>query len=118
MLKVNWLPQGTPDLIWDAPAGDWGVWDHSGLEAATFTSWQHGPWGCHLHITPHTLELCPILGMPQFLQGGWRGALVKNRQLMWWGQLSSASHPPEPVSSARQTHGSAGGGGETLSSLQ
>ena len=53
MLKASWPPQGTPDLIWGALASDWNAWDHSGLGAATShcTSWQHGPWGGHLHVT-------------------------------------------------------------------
>lgn len=62
MLQANWLSQGAPDLIWEAPAGDLNVWDHRGLEAVTFTSWQHGPWGCHLHITLHHPKVQPHSG--------------------------------------------------------
>lgn len=118
MLKANWLPQGAPDLIWEALAGDWNVWGRSGLEAVTFTSWQHGPWGCHLHITLHHPGAQPHSGKATTLTRRLVGSTGEGQAAAVGGQLSSTSHPPAPVSSARQTHGSAGGGGETLSSLQ
>lgn len=64
MLKASWLPQGAPGLIWGALAGDWSAWDHDVLGAATshHISWHHGPWGGHLHVTPHRPGVQPCAG--------------------------------------------------------
>lgn len=64
MLKTSWLLQGAPDLIWGVLAGDWSAWEYSGLGAATshHTSWQHGLWGGHLHVTRHHPGIQPCAG--------------------------------------------------------